>query len=105
MFKVERRSFRDYGLPGRAIFRKHFWQGILWGFVTSLLMIFLLRLLGAASFAGLALHARALITFAFLWAAAFLLLGFAEEFAYRGYSQATLTDGIALSAVLVLLRS
>jgi len=105
MSKVERRSFWDYGLPWRALFRKHFWQGILWGFVASLLMLFLLRLLGAASFAGLALHGQALITFAFLWAAAFLLLGFAEEFAYRGYSQTTLTDGMGFWPAAVLLSA
>jgi uncharacterized protein len=39
---------------------------------------------------------------ALLWAAAFLLLGFAEEFAYRGYSQATLTDGMGFWRAAVL---
>ena len=85
--KVERRRFAEYGLPWRGMFRKHFWQGTLWGFAASLLMIILLRLLGAASFEGLALHGHTLTKFALLWAAAFLLLGFAEEFAYRGYSR------------------
>src|SRR5215467_15067109 len=83
MPRLERRPFVEYGLPLGAMFRKHFWQGTLWGFAASLLMFILLRLLGAASFEGLALHGQALVKFALLWAAAFLLLGFAEEFAYR----------------------
>ena len=47
MSKIERRTFPDYGLPWRAMFRKHLWQGTLWGFAASLLMIVLLRLFGA----------------------------------------------------------
>jgi len=50
MSKIERRVFVEYGLPWPAIFRKHFWRGILWGFAMSLLMI--VRVLGAASFEG-----------------------------------------------------
>ena len=46
-----------------------------------------------------------LARFASLWAAAFLLLGFAEEFAYRGYSQATLTNGMGFWPAAVLLSA
>jgi uncharacterized protein len=105
MSKVERRAFLEYGLPLRAMFRRHFWQGILWGFGASLVMIILLRLFGAASFNGVALHGQALVTSALLWAAAFLLLGFAEEFAYRGYSQATLSGGMGFWPAAVLLSA
>lgn len=103
MSKLERRPFAEYGLPWRARFRKHFWHGTLWGFAASLLMIILLRLLGAASFEGLALHGQTLAKFALLWAAAFLLLGSAEEFAYRGYSQTALTDEMGFWPAAVLL--
>jgi uncharacterized protein len=105
MSKLERRPFAEYGLPRPAMFRKHFWQGTLWGFASSLLMIILLRVLGAASFQGLALHGQTLVKFALLWAAAFLLLGFAEEFAYRGYSQTALTDGMGFWPAAVLLSA
>ena len=47
MAKIERRAFREYGLPWQGMFHKHFWQGTLWGFAASFLMIVLLRLLGA----------------------------------------------------------
>ena len=105
MSKLEGRPFLEYGLPRQAMFRKHFWQGTLWGFAASLLMIVLLRLLGAASFEGLALRGQTLVKFALLWAAAFLLLGFAEEFAYRGYSQTALTDGMGFWPAGVLLSA
>ena len=105
MSKLGRRPFLEYGLPWRAMFRKHFWLGTLWGFASSLLMIILLRLFGAASFEGLALHGQTLVKFALLWAVAFLLLGFAEEFAYRGYAQATLTNGMGFWPAAVLLSA
>lgn len=105
MSKVERRAFLEYGLPLRAMFRRHFWQGILWGFGASLVMVILLRLFGAASLNGVALHGQALVTSALLWAAAFLLLGFAEEFAYRGYSQVTLSGGMGFWPAAVLLSA
>lgn len=105
MSKIERRPFAEYGLRWRTMFRKHFWYGILWGFAASLLMIILLRLFGAASFEGVALHGQLFPKSALLWAAAFLLLGFAEEFAYRGYSQATLTAGMGFWPAAVVLSA
>src|SRR5215470_10426131 len=94
MSKLEQRPFVEYGLPRRGMFRKHFWQGTLWGFAASFLMLVLLRLFGAASFQGVALHGQAFLKSALLWAGAFLLVGLAEEFAFRGYSQATLAEGM-----------
>jgi uncharacterized protein len=105
MSKIERRRFQEYGLSLNTMFGKHFWEGVLWGFAASLLMMILLRLFGVASFEGLALHGQALVKFALLWAAAFLLLGFAEEFAYRGYSQTTLTGGMGFWPAAVLLSA
>lgn len=56
-------------------------------------------------FEGVALHGQTLVKFALLWAAAFLLLGFAEEFAYRGYSQTTLTGGMGFWPAAFLLSA
>ena len=105
MSKIERRAFLEYGLPWHTAFGKHFWQGTLWGFAVSLLMIILLKLFGAVSFEGMAVHGQILVKFALLWAAAFLLLGLAEEFAYRGYSQATLTTGVGFWPAAILLSA
>jgi uncharacterized protein len=105
MSKLELRPFREYGLPGWPMFPKHFWQGALWGFAASLLVIILLRVFGAVSFEGAALHGQTFLKFALLWVAAFLLLGFAEEFVYRGYSQTTLSDGMGFWPAAVLLSA
>lgn len=105
MSRIEGSRFSKYGLSWQEMFRKRFWSGALWGLLASLLMVILLRLLGAASFHGIALHGQAFLKSAMLWAAAFLLLGLAEEFAYRGYSQATLSDGIGFWPAAVLLST
>jgi len=105
MSRIERRPFHEYGLSWNTMFGKHFWQGVLWGFAASLLMVILLGLFGAASFEGLALHGQAFLKSALLWAAAFLLLGFAEEFAYRGYSQVTLAEGMGFWRAALLLSA
>jgi len=94
MSKIERRPFQDYGLTRSGAFSRHFWAGLVWGLSASVVMTVLLSILGAANVEGLALHGRELLSSAFLWGLAFLLLGFAEEFAYRGYSQATLAQGM-----------
>jgi CAAX protease family protein len=46
------------------------------------------------SFGGLALHGLGLLKYASLWAIGFLLVGFVEEFLYRGYVQFTLAQTI-----------
>src|SRR6266852_455883 len=73
MSKIERRPFHEYCLSWNTMFGKHFWQGVLWGFGASLLMVILLRLFGAASFEGMALHGQTLVKSGLLWPAAVLL--------------------------------
>jgi len=51
------------------------------------------------------LHGQALFNSALLWAAAFLFLSFAEEFAYRGYSQTTLADGMGFWPAAIVLSA
>jgi len=46
-----------------------------------------------------------MVKFALLWAVAFLLLGFAEAFAYRGYPQTALADGMGFWPAAVLLSA
>src|ERR1041385_2635034 len=94
MTRIEQRSFADYGLPLRESFRSHFWIGMLFGLGTSALEIGLLCLVGAASFHGLALHGSALASSAVAWLIAFILLGFWEEFMFRGYPLATIQAGL-----------
>jgi len=105
MSKIERRPFREYGLSRNGAFGRHFWEGLAWGLGASVLMIVLLSIGGAAKVEGLAVHGRELLSSALLWGLAFLLLGFAEEFAYRGYSQATLAQGMGFWPAGILLSA
>jgi len=105
MARIERRKYRQYGLPGRPAFRKNFWIGTLAGFLAisgSLLGIFALR---GFHLTGMAIHGRTIVTAIAAWSAAFVLVGLAEEFAFRGYLQFTLTTGIGFWPSAVLLSA
>ena len=90
----EHRSLADYGLPLRKILGTDFWAGALWGFGILTANIGLMVLFRAYSFGTLALTAVAILKQALLWAVAYLAVGIAEEFAFRGYLQYTLTRGM-----------
>jgi membrane protease YdiL (CAAX protease family) len=94
MGRIERRRMADYGLPLQGAFGPLFWEGLVWGFMGSAVMVVLLWMLGAASFHGWALHGRELARSAALWGVAMIALGFGEEFIYRGYSLFTLSTGV-----------
>jgi CAAX protease family protein len=94
MALLEKRSLGDYGLPARSMFGKDFWVGSLWGFLMLSAIMGLMGLTHSYSFGALALDAAAILKFGLLWALAFLSVGFAEEFAFRGYLQFTLTGGL-----------
>jgi membrane protease YdiL (CAAX protease family) len=94
MARIERRDFGDYGLPARFAFRRDFCIGTLAGFLaisTSLLCIFALH---GFRLAGLAIHGTTIVTAIPFWSAAFVVVGLAEEFGFRGYLQFTLTTGM-----------
>jgi membrane protease YdiL (CAAX protease family) len=103
MAKFEKRKLRYYGLPLKSPFLKNFWLGCLWGFVAISVLLLALRAdhnfyYGAPELSGLSI-AR----FASLWAIAFVLVGLAEEFLLRGYSQFTLTTGMRFWPAALLL--
>src|ERR1700728_1777927 len=90
MARIERRRFGVYGLPARFAFR------------VCLLGIFALH---GFQLAGLAIHGQTIITAVAAWSVAFVIVGLAEEFAFRGYLQFTLTTGMGFwpSAILLSL--
>jgi membrane protease YdiL (CAAX protease family) len=105
MASIEHRKFGAYGLPARFAFRTDFWVGILIGFLSisfSLLCIFAWH---GFRLAGLAIHGKMILTSVASWSAAFVIVGLAEEFSFRGYLQFTLTTGIGFwpSAILLSL--
>ncbi len=94
MAHFEHRSIADYALPFRLIFGKSFWAGALWGFVMLSFIIGLMAATHAYSLGGLALSPLGIVKYGLLWALGFLMVGLFEEFAFRGYTQFTLTTGM-----------
>ena len=94
MARLERVPAGVYGLPLGQAFGKSFWLGIFLGLCEVSLLVGLIAVFGGYSFESLALHRTGLVGWGLLWAVAFLLVGFSEEFMFRGYVQYTLTRGI-----------
>jgi uncharacterized protein len=94
MARIERRSLSDYGLSLRHGAGKHFLWGVFWGLCVFSAVIVVIAALHGFSFGGLALRGLALLRYASLWAMGFLLVGFVEEFLYRGYVQFTLAQAL-----------
>jgi membrane protease YdiL (CAAX protease family) len=94
MARLEGRPFGTFGLPGTGAFRARFWNGFAWGLAMVTATILLIRLLNGFSFGELALHGAARAGYGALWLVAFVAVGLAEEFLFRGYPQFTLARGI-----------
>ena len=94
MARAEKRPLGTYGLPLQGVFGKFFWQGILWGLIYQSLEMLVIHLLGGFSLGSLALASSELVKYAILWGVGFVLVGFSEEYLFRGYSQFTLTTGM-----------
>src|SRR5215472_10395572 len=105
MARIEGRRFGVYGLPLRSALGKNFWIGLMVGFAaisSSLLGIFAFH---GLRLTGLAVHGNTIITATLAWTATFILVGLAEEFAFRGYLQYTLTTGMGFWPAAILLSS
>jgi len=105
MSKIEKRSFKTYGLPRDGAFGQLFWQGVAWGLAFQTIEILAISALGGFSFGTLALAGSALVKYALLWATGFLLVGIFEEFLFRGYSQFALGSGIGFWPAAFLLSA
>jgi CAAX protease family protein len=105
MSRIEKRPFGAYGLPASGAFGKMFWLGTLWGIVAITFLLLVMRAAGAFYFGGLALHGLRVAKFAVYWGVVFLVVGFAEEFLMRGYSQFALTQGMGFWPAAALLST
>jgi len=103
MCRIERRSFGEYGLPWRAAFGKRFWQGTLFGLAEISAVLGVIAALGGYRFGDLAVHGSELWRWALFWGVFFLVVGFYEEFAFRGYVQFTLGQGVGFWPATVVL--
>jgi membrane protease YdiL (CAAX protease family) len=103
MSRIERRPPGEYGLPIAEAFGRKFWFGMLLGLAEISLLIGLISAFGGYSFGSLALSPRGMVIWGLLHLALFTAVGLFEEFAFRGYTQFTLADGIGFwPAALVL---
>jgi membrane protease YdiL (CAAX protease family) len=103
MARFEGRRFGEYGLPGRTAFGKLFWQGALFGLIEISTVLGVIAALGGYRFGEVAIHGSDLWRWAILWAVVFLAVGFYEEFAFRGYIQFTLAQGVGFWPAAIVL--
>ena len=103
MSRLEKRSFADYGLPLRGAFGKLFWLGVLFGLAEISAVVGAMAALGCYHFGWIVLPMPQVLHWLVFWAAFFLLVGFYEEFAFRGYVQFTLSMGLGFWPAAVLL--
>src|SRR5512146_1874097 len=90
---LERRRWGAYGLPLRRSAIPHFFTGVAIGFAALSALLLMIHLSHGFSLGPIQLHGGELARYAVLWGIAFRLVGFAEEFLFRGYSLFTLATG------------
>jgi membrane protease YdiL (CAAX protease family) len=100
---LEKRRPGVYGLPLRFAFGKLFWQGCLAGLLEVSALIGLIAAFRGYAFGGLAVHGFELARWLVFWAVFFVLVGFFEEFLFRGYPQYTLGMGLGFWPAAILL--
>lgn len=103
MALIEKRTFADYGLPGREAFGKRFWAGLPYGFAMLSLLLGGIGALHGFSLGGMDLSMAQAWKYGIAYAIGFLLVGFFEEFSFRGYMQSTLASGIGFWPAAILL--
>lgn len=102
MARIERRPVLSYGFGGEKKLRR-LGSGIAVGFIAMSALVLALWLARFLVFDGRALHGIAIVSYAALWALAFLLVGFFEEAVFRGYALYTLARGLNFFWAAVIL--
>lgn len=104
MSRIEHRTVGDYGLPLRKHAWSRFWTGYLfWGFVPLSILLLAMRAFHVFSFGELAIRGQQILIWGVLWLFVFLMVGFLEEFLFRGYALHTLADGIGFWPAAILM--
>ena len=102
MSRLEGRRLGEYGLPWRDGQGKLFLQGAVFGIAEITTIIGVLAATGYYSFGSLEVHGASLLKWALFWAAVFVVVGFFEEYAFRGYAQFVLTRGFGFWAATIV---
>lgn len=103
MARIERCKWSRYGLPLKSAFGKDFWIGIVVGFAAISGCLGGIAALHGFRLEGVATHGPVLARAIIEWSLTFILVGLAEEFAFRGYLQYTLTTGMRFWPAAILL--
>ena len=90
--RAERRPLASYGIGSKR--RADFIPGAIWGFLSMSALVAVLHAFHFLVFDGRALHGSAILIWGAKWFFAFLLVGFCEEYEFRGYLQYTLMRGV-----------
>lgn len=93
--RIERRPWSAYGIGSLRGRKRELGAGLLWGFVMLSVLVGVLHAGGYLAFGGFNLHGVNILLWAVIFALSFVMTGFFEEFAFRGFPQFTLTRGIA----------
>ena len=95
MSRIERRSVGQYGLPLIRSARSRFLTGyLLWGFLPLALVLLVMRAFHLFYFGSLNLHGASILAWALAWGVVYVMVGFFEEYLFRGYPLHTLAEGI-----------
>lgn len=103
MSKIEKKTFRDYGLPLREAFGKRFWQGALLGLGMLSVLMGLIGALNGFTLGAFALSGKEALSYGLLYGIGFIFVGVFEEFSFRGYLQATLGSSISFWPAAIVL--
>ena len=99
----EGRSLAAFGLPWHGAFGKRFWWGALWGGVALSALLGGIAAMGSFHVRGFSAGFAHLLGPGLTFAAAFALVGFAEEFTFRGYPLTALTEGMGFWPAAIVL--
>lgn len=105
MSRIEHRSMATYGLALHSPALKRFGQGLLLGFAEISALIGVVAAFGGYAFGSLELRGIEAARWAGIWLLVFTAVGLFEEFAFRGYTQFTLADGIGFWPAAILLSA
>jgi membrane protease YdiL (CAAX protease family) len=105
MSKIERRNMGNYGLPLKSIAIFELLTGTIMSFVALSVLVFIIYLFHGITFTGYETHGVEVLMYGFYWAITFLMVGFSEEYTFRGYALTTITEAINFwpSAILLSL--
>lgn len=90
--RAERRTLASFGIGKKRL--ADFLPGAVWGLVSMSVVVAALHSFHFLVFDSRALHGSAILFWGAKWFLAFLLVGFCEEYEFRGYLQYTLMRGV-----------